>query len=224
MVNEKFSYKLVSFLSEFDGFTAYAIILGVLFACGMGIPIPEDITLLAAGILAALGKISFEGALVAGFVGVMVGDCLLFFVGRKFGYRVFKLPGFQKIFTEKRIALAREKVLSNSKFICFIARFMPGLRSPLFLTSGILGVHPLTFLALDGLAAMISVPVWVWIGFYLGENIDSALEKAAQFQGYFIVGVVVVILGYVAIKKLSRPKKSQTETGSSPSSQKSPKE
>ena len=65
MAGEKFSMKLITFLSGFDGFTAYAVILGVLFACGLGVPIPEDITLLAAGILAALDKISFEGAMVA---------------------------------------------------------------------------------------------------------------------------------------------------------------
>ena len=109
-------------------------------------------------------------------------------------------------------------MLSNSKFICFIARFMPGLRSPIFLTAGILGVHPLIFLALDGFAALISVPAWIWLGYYLGKNIDTALDKAAQFQGYAIVGVVVVIAGYIAFKKLSRPKKSQTENESSPSS------
>lgn len=224
MAGEKFSYKLITFLSGFDGVTAYAIILGVLFACGMGIPIPEDITLLAAGILAALGKISFEGALIAGFVGVMIGDCLLFFMGRKFGYRVFELPGFRTVFTESRIAMAREKVLSNSKFICFIARFMPGLRSPIFLTAGILGVHPLIFLGLDGFAALISVPVWVWLGFYLGENIDTALDKAADFQGIVIVLVLLVIGGYVAFIKFNRPKKIQTEIESSPSSRIPPTE
>ena len=101
---------------------------------------------------------------------------------------------------------------------------MPGLRSPIFLTSGILGVHPLIFLALDGFAALISVPVWVWLGFYLGENIDTALDKAAEFQGYVIVLVIVVIGGYVAYKKFSRPKKSQIETESSPSSQTPPTE
>ena len=222
MASEKFSYKLVTFLAGFDGFTAYAVILGVLFACGLGVPIPEDITLLAAGILAALGNISFEGAMIAGFVGVMVGDCFMFFMGRKFGYKVFELPGFRRYFTKERIDIARNRVLNNSKFICFIARFMPGLRSPIFLTSGILGVHPLIFLALDGFAALISVPVWIWLGYYLGNNIDTALDTATKYQGYAIAGVVVVILAYVAFKKFSRPKKSQTETESSPSSQTPP--
>src|SRR5680860_604710 len=52
----KFSVKLIMFLSDFSGITAYAAILGILLACGLGVPIPEDITLIAAGILAALGN------------------------------------------------------------------------------------------------------------------------------------------------------------------------
>ena len=77
-----FSAKLLAFLSGFSGVTAYAIILGVLLACGLGVPIPEDITLIAAGLLAGLGKISLTGALIAGMVGVLAGDSFLFFLGR----------------------------------------------------------------------------------------------------------------------------------------------
>ena len=49
-----FSTKLIAFLSAFSGGTAYAVILGLLLICGLGVPIPEDITLIAAGILSGL--------------------------------------------------------------------------------------------------------------------------------------------------------------------------
>jgi membrane protein DedA with SNARE-associated domain len=198
--NTKFSVKLILFLSDFSGFTAYAAILGILLVCGLGVPIPEDITLIAAGMLAALKSISLPGAFIAGFVGVLIGDCLLFFLGRKFGYRVFALPLFRSIFTEKRVLLARQKVLANSKFICFTARFLPGLRAPIYLTAGVMGVSPLQFLLLDGLAALISVPIWVYLGWYLGDNLDHAMSIAIKTQKYVIAAVAVVILSYVYYK------------------------
>ena len=196
----KFSVKLLTFLAGFSGPTAYAAILGVLLVCGLGVPIPEDITLIAAGMLAALKSISYMGAMIAGFVGVLAGDCILFFIGRRFGYRVFQLPIFKSIFTEKRILLARQKVLTNSKFICFTARFLPGLRAPIFLTAGIMGVKPLVFLTLDGLAALISVPIWVHLGFLFGENLDHAMSIALKAQKYIVIGVVLAILVYVLWK------------------------
>ena len=206
MAKTNFSYELITFLSGFSGLTAYAAILFVLLICGLGVPIPEDITLVAAGILAALGKISLTGAMIAGFVGVLIGDAFLFFIGRRYGYRVFTLPVFKTIFTEKRILMARKKIISNSRFICFTARFLPGLRAPIYLTAGIMGVRPIVFLTLDGLAALISVPVWVYLGWHFGNNLDEALAYAMSAQKYIILTIASLVAIYVAWKFYQRRK------------------
>lgn len=204
-----FTLKLISFLSGFTSWQAYGLILGILLACGLGLPIPEDITLLSAGILAALGKISLLGAFISGLVGVLIGDCFMFFLGKKYGRKVFELPGFRKVFTEERIQIAEEKVHANSRFICFTARFLPGLRSPVFLTAGILGVPFKTFILLDGGAALISVPVWVYLGHLFGENLDTAIEYAKRTQALFFIGVVVIFIGYVIFKRRVKSKKTK---------------
>lgn len=203
-----FSESLILYMQTFSGFTAYSIIIGVLLICGFGVPIPEDITLITAGLLAGLGNISLPGAFIASFVGVMIGDATLFYLGRKFGYKVFKLPIFRSIFNERRIAMAHEKVLANSAFICFTARFLPGLRSPLFLTSGILGVRPIVFFSLDGFAALISVPLWIGLGWWFGNKIhedpgsvDNLLAVAKEFNMYIIAGVGALIVLYLLYKR-----------------------
>ncbi len=197
-----FSAKLITLLSGFSGLTAYGIIIGILFACGLGLPVPEDITLIAAGILAGLGKISLSGALIVCFIGVLVGDAFLFFLGRRFGAKIFNLPVFRSIFTAARIKKAELKIRNNSKFICFTARFLPGLRAPIYLSSGVLGVSPATFLLLDGFAALISVPIWVVGGYYFAENLDEALEFAANAQMTFLIGIVVFVATYLVYRKL----------------------
>ena len=205
-MESSFSYKLLAFLTSFSSWQAYGVILAVLFACGLGVPIPEDITLIAAGILAGIGTISLPGAIIVGLIGVMVGDSFMFFVGKKFGYKVFKLPGFRRVFNEERIRMAEEKIINNSKFICFIARFLPGLRSPIFLSAGMMGVKFWLFFALDGFAALISVPFWVILAWYFSKNMEKALELAKEFQVYILIAVVVAIVGYVLFKKHSAKK------------------
>lgn len=197
---------LIEFLSGFDGVTAYAVILGLLLICGLGVPLPEDITLIGAGFLAALGSISLPGAVVAGLVGVLLGDAILFNLGRKFGRRVFHLPGFRRIFTPERVALAEQKVLNNSQFICFTARFLPGLRAPIYLTAGILGVRPATFYGLDGFAALISVPAWVVGGwwFALHVDIDTGLAYAKRAQGAILLGVAISFVIYIIYRRKRR--------------------
>ena len=192
---------LILCLTSFSGAAAYTLILGVLFFCGLGIPIPEDITLLTAGILVALGKISFHGAIITGLIGVMMGDSLLFFLGRRMGKKIFDVPILRSLVTRRKIRRAERRILANSKFICFVARFLPGLRSPIFLTAGVMGIRPIIFLGLDGLAALISVPFWIYVGWWVGENWDSHIETFKRLQIYILLGILTVILGYFVLKK-----------------------
>ncbi|MBX7231940.1 MAG: DedA family protein [Bdellovibrionales bacterium] len=206
---------LIEFLQGLDGITAYAAILGLLLISGLGVPLPEDITLIGSGILAAMGAISLPGAIIAGFIGVLLGDAFLFTLGRKYGRAVFDLPGFRRVFTSHRIALAEEKVLSNSQFICFTARFLPGLRAPIYLTAGVLGVRPTIFYLLDGLAALISVPLWVVLGwwFTLNVDVDTGLYYAKKAQIYLVITVLCVVSGYVFYRYWRREKKTEMDVG-----------
>jgi membrane protein DedA with SNARE-associated domain len=174
------------------------------------VPIPEDVTLIGAGILAALGSVTLSGAIIAGFAGVLVGDAFMFSLGRIYGRKAFNLPVIRNIMTPKRIALAERKVVRNSKFICFTARFLPGLRSALFLTSGTLGVRAYTFFLLDGLAAMISVPLWILAGRWFGENLEDALKFAERAQATLLITIAVLVgcyLWYRRQKKIRRAQK-----------------
>ena len=84
-----------------------------------------------------------------------------------------------------------------------MARFMPGLRTPIFMTCGIYQVGFWKFLTLDGLAALISVPVWVYVGVIFGENLELLEQKISQFQVgiySFLGGLIVLTIGYAIIK------------------------
>lgn len=197
---------LFNAMSDMSGMAAYGAIIGVLLICGLGVPIPEDITLLAAGLLASSGHISLPGALAAGFAGVMIGDSFLFFMGRRYGAKIFGLPGFRRIFTPDRIAKAEDRVRRNGHFICFVARFLPGLRSPIFALAGAMGVKPSVFLMQDGFAALISVPVWVYLGFWLGENWEEQFARVEKLQSIFFGVIAGLVLSYIIYRVVRRRK------------------
>lgn len=196
-----FIVNLLTWLTGLSILKSYLLIFGVLLVSGLGVPLPEDISLITAGILVSLNKMSFLGACTIGFLGVMAGDCILFFLGYYMGERVFKLPLFNKIFTPKRIEMASKKVHNNSKLICFTARFLPGLRSPIFLTAGTLKVKPIIFLSLDGGAALFSVPIWVFVGSWFGNNVEAILKFSSKANGYFLASLLFAIAIYFLIKK-----------------------
>ena len=187
---------VLSFSLALSGVTAYSLIFGILALCGLGLPIPEDITILAAGFLAGYGNISLWGAILVCFVGVMFGDCFLFILGRIYGRTVFTWPVFRKVFTPRRIAKAEKKIQESAWLICFTARFAPGLRAPTYLTCGILKVPLYTFLILDGFAALISVPLIAWLGYRFHKEIHKALDLIANAKIY-LVGFVAIVTLYV---------------------------
>jgi len=197
MGNESIGAKVFTLVIGLSGLQAYGVILGVLLACGLGIPIPEDITLFAAGFLAFKGRISLTGAFLIGMIGVLMGDCLIYWMGRIYGRKVFNWPIFRRMFTPKRIAKAERKIEKNARIICFTSRFAPGLRAPIYLTSGILRLPFPVFIIMDFLAALISVPVWVYLAYFLGDQIEKLLEiaKTAKIGVALVIGLLIV--GYI---------------------------
>lgn len=185
----------------------YAAVFLVLVACGFGVPIPEDITLVTGGVISGLGYANVHIMVVVGMLGVLVGDGLMFAAGRIYGHKILKVRFIAKIMTPKRYAQVQEKFDKYGNRVLFVARFLPGLRTPIFITAGISGkVSFSRFLMMDGLAALISVPVWVYLGDYGASNRDWLMDKVHQFQyGLFVlIGIGAVVLGYFWWKKRQR--------------------
>ncbi len=183
-------------LGDAQGFIAYAAVFGILVACGLGVPLPEDISLILGGFLAHKGAASLPVMMVVGFAGILVGDSLIFFAGRRLGAKLGKNPGasggfFARIVTpEKRAKVEGLFAKHGQKIVC-IARFMPGVRAVTYFTAGSVGMSYWRFIFWDGLAALLSAPVFVWLGFYFGGELDLLISKFKEGQ-YIVMAVLAV--------------------------------
>jgi len=185
---------LLNFIQPY-GTYSYFVILAVLLACGFGLPLPEDITLVAAGILAARNIIDFNSAVALCMVGVLLGDGIVFGLGSRYGTRLRNSKFFSIIIPERRDAAVKAVLQKYGDKVIFMARFMPGLRTPIFFATGSYHVSFWKFLFLDGFAALISVPLWVYVGFLFGSNLEE-LEKVvrkAQFGIYTALAFLIVL-------------------------------
>lgn len=197
---EQMLHVFVEVLRDTDGGTALAVLVGVLLLCGLGLPVPEDIILVTTGMLAALGKFPLWLGIVLCLAGVLCGDAALFFLGRAKGEKVLLSAWVQRTVGSERIKMARRQIQENARFICFTARFLPGVRSAVYLVAGAMGVRPVVFLTQDGLAALLSVPFWVVVGWTFGQNIEAALEMVRVWEGWILGAAVLGTAGYVGWK------------------------
>lgn len=200
--------RLVDMLSGHGLQVGYAAVFGVLVLCGFGLPMPEDIVLVTGGVLAWLASDLEEatfGAMLgdrglllmvaAGLGGILVGDSVIFWAGRRLGARVAEIRPLRRFLTPARLAEAEKLIRRRGNVVVMIARFLPGLRAPTYFTVGHSKLPFWEFLLFDGAAALVSAPLWVCLGFYFGSNIGEAARHAASFGNYILAGVLVVVAG-----------------------------
>lgn len=188
---------MLDFLVNVFTQNGYAAVFIVLMICGFGLPIPEDISLVAGGVIAGLGYANVHLMVVVGIVGILAGDTLMFLIGRYYGERALRLRWVAFLLTPRRYALVQAKFSRYGNRLMFVARFLPGLRSPIYLTAGMTRrVSFIRFFLLDGFAALISAPIWVYLGYYGAQNHDWLLKWLERGKVIVII-VAVVILAFI---------------------------
>lgn len=195
--------EIAGFVQFFQSYGYFAV-FGVLLLCGFGLPMPEDISLIAGGIISGLGYTNVHCMAVVGFAGVILGDSIIYSVGRFFGDKLFHRHIVGRFISHERYEGAQKLLQRYGKRVIFVARFMPGLRAPIFLTAGITRfASPLGFLTIDGLAALLSVPFWVYLGYLGANNIDwlKGMVSRSQYGLYGLVALIIVIFVIIGLVK-----------------------
>lgn len=185
----------------------YAAVFFVLVICGFGVPIPEDLTLVTGGVISGMGYTNPHIMFAVGMLGVLVGDGIMFAAGRIWGQKILKFKPIARIMTPKRYEQVQEKFDKYGNWVLFVARFLPGLRTAVFVTAGISRkVSYLRFLIMDGLAALISVPIWIYLGEYGAHNIDWLMAKMHSLQSgiFVILGIGATVVAWIWWKKRQR--------------------
>ena len=124
---------------------AYLWLTTILLLCGLGLPIPEDISLIAAGYFSYKGVLDVHTAFAVCFAAVLAGDTMAFFLGRFFGRRVLASPFARRYFTPRRQLRVRAYFRKFGSKVVLIGRFTPGFRFTIFFTAGTLHLRPSVF-------------------------------------------------------------------------------
>lgn len=167
----------------------------ILVACGLGLPIPEDITLFVMGYLSYNQITDFNISVVVCFVGVLLGDTVIYAVGWKYGESLTKRKFFAKLLPPERMEKTREMFHRMGNKVIFAARFMPGLRAPTYFSAGALRLPFKVFFFYDVLASLLSVPLLIGVTYYFGDKIEAAIQVAREIQH----GIIFVIVGLILL-------------------------
>ncbi len=200
-------------LSGYSGPALYLILFGILVLCGVGLPLPEDIPLIAAGFFAYLGTVKLPLVIIVAMAGVLIGDSLIFFIGRRWGLSILNHRLFRKVLPEERLDRVRRYFNKYGDKTIFMARFVVGLRAATFWAAGTLKVPYSTFILWDGLAALLSVPAFILLGYWFGDDIEAAMHMLDRVELVIVavLGLAVVAFVIYELRKRKAAKRVQAE-------------
>jgi membrane protein DedA with SNARE-associated domain len=188
---------LTEWISALFGRFNYLAPFAVLLLCGVGLPVPEEVTLIGSGILLHRGQVEFVKIVVTCGAAILIGDSIPFWLGRHYGMSALRLGFVRRVLHPERFARLEERFRAHGNWATFVCRFFAGVRIPGYFLAGTMKMSYARFLLLDTLGILISVPVSIYLGKWFGDSIDTLKQRVGDLHlilAFLALSLVIFIL------------------------------
>ncbi|MHC4399334.1 MAG: DedA family protein [Planctomycetota bacterium] len=183
---------MTTFLLEHGSYFALAFIL---MMTGFGLPVPEEVPVVVAGVLASHGQINPWLAMAACWVGVLLGDCAIYWIGRHFGHNLIRTHRYwARVVPPEREAQIENMIHNHGLKVLFLARFLIVLRAPVYFAVGVLRMPFRRFLLIDVFCVTTVVGLFFLLSFAYGREITRWVRRAE-----ILITVIVALAVLVAV-------------------------
>ncbi|RIK88608.1 MAG: hypothetical protein DCC67_00260 [Planctomycetota bacterium] len=173
---------------------SYFGIFALMVLTGCGLPAPEEVFIIGAGVLSASGDLQPQWAFTACLAGALLGDAVMYGIGRRFGHNLLRVhPYFAKIVGAEREERFERAVLRHGFKVLLLARFMVGVRGPVYLAAGVVRMPFGRFVLWDLFCASLVVSLFFGLAYAVGDDIARLLKDAEILLTVAVLAVIVVI-------------------------------
>jgi len=181
---------LQGFVEQFT----YLGIFAVLLLGSLGIPIPEEMPIIAAAVLTHAGLAQWWLALPVCLLGVLSGDMVLYWVGRHWGEQVLNWRVVRLVLTPKRAQWLQAAYRQHAVKTIVTARHVMGLRAAAFLTAGMARVPFWKFVVADAGTAALGVPFLFGLAYFFTEEITAIAADVHRVERWLALAGLVVLM------------------------------
>lgn len=155
----------------------YAIIFGIAFLDSVVPVVPSETAVILGGIAAGQGELNVGFVIAVGAVGAMLGDNLAYSIGHRFSTRI-QAWYMRKPKRAKQLAWATHQLRTRGGSLLLTARFVPGGRTVITITSGITRQKRLKFAFFVALACAVWASYGAGLGYFFGNQFKDDHTKA----------------------------------------------
>ena len=168
---------------------------------------------MAAGVLAANHQMNLLFVAVTAWCGIICGDIMLYHLGRRFGLEIVRLPVIGKHVTRQRIERAEQLFERYGIWVVAGGRMIAGVRGAMVVAAGAIRFKFIKFIIADGLAAIASGGLFLFIGYWLGNRLREHMHQVHRYKEYFFAAVVIIALFTILILWMRRPRPHEQTPG-----------
>ena len=185
-------------LPRLVGVTALAILLLIVAAT----LVSEDLTTISVGVMVAQGKIGFLFGAFSCFLGIFVGDVLLYLAGRTLGRPALRHIPLKWFLSPESVEKSSAWFSRQGSKVIFVSRFLPGARLPTYFAAGMLNTNFWWFTFYFALACLVWTPLLIGLSAFLGGEV---VKREYFEQQHFLVTALLAGIGlWLVIKLLLR--------------------
>jgi membrane protein DedA with SNARE-associated domain len=134
---------------------------------------------------------------LAGFVGVVTADWILYGIGRRYGAEIVGHPGVARLLGAQRIDAVRGAVMRYQARAVFFARFVLGTRVVTFLAAGAFGVSAVRFALAEAAGSAIFVPAMATFGYLFADRALRIVHGTGRVEHWLVLGGLIGLTVYL---------------------------
>ncbi|MDA8398280.1 MAG: DedA family protein [Actinomycetota bacterium] len=155
------------------------------------IPVPSEIVMPFAGVLAGLGKMNLAAAILAGTFGNLFGSYIAWLIGRTGGRALVLHFGKYVRIREEDIHKAERWFARRGEAAVLLGRLLPVIRTFISLPAGVAEMPPARFGIFTFIGALPWSAALAFVGYAVGSNYTS-VASYIKYAGYLIAVVAVI--------------------------------
>ena len=197
------------FLSDWG----YLALLILTIAEAAAVPIPSEVTLGAAGYLAAQGHLGIVAVIILATAGEVIGSFIGYTIGRTGGRALVERYGKYVLLSRSDLDRAERWFEKHGEPTVLVGRMLPIVRTFVALTAGVAEMNLLRF----GIFTAIGSGIWCTAIALAGYNLAGSwhqMTKGFSVAGYVLLAVAVVVIGVFIVHRYSAVRREQAQVRS----------
>ncbi len=159
---------------------ALELLFGFVFLEALGLPLPAAPALMAAAATSVAGPHSLLAVWATALSALLLGDCILFYLGRRTGWWFLGLLCRLSADPENCIFSNAGRFLRHGRKVLLFAKFFPGINTMAAPLAGSMNMPFRHFILWDVVGAVVYSGTYIGLGFLFSPIIEKVIERFEQ--------------------------------------------